>query len=288
MKLCFPRKIFRALLAGAILFTTLAAGAAAEEPSITFTADRLVQLHPQGAENQNPNLFEGHMQNLMPGDQQQLTIQLNNRYSRSVVLYLRATETDLEQFADAEQKAASDDLLSHLTLQVTRRSDGAVLYDGSADGKTSHTQGGPVLDLGDGKTYISIGALSGGATGSLDVAVTMSTSLGNEYQNRLGKVDWILQAYYSQDSGDDGDDSSSGSEKKPGGGVTILDDPIPLGKLPGSVLVDIPDEPLPLSGARAPIAANLTALSTTALLLLSAGCIITGFLYLRRRGRQSS
>lgn len=160
-----------ALLLSAALLSALALPVA-EAGSVSYVGGTEKFLFSPGSEQSPTDLFSG-FHSLMPGDSVSDRIVIRNDSANGVKikLYLRA----LGATEDAEG------LLSQLKLTV--RQDGeTVLFEAPANETAQLTDW----------TYLGL-VYSGGEV-ALDVTLEVPVTLGNEYQEKTGYIDWQFKA----------------------------------------------------------------------------------------------
>ncbi len=199
------KKLAKYLLAMVlVLLLTALCGlpALAADASVTFRGlDEGFSFAP-GSGYTETDLFAG-FKDVMPGDVLQETVTVVNKSEDSdyIKLYLRATPHDengnpltySEAFEAAdgndqsavngqrdETVAAMQDFLAQLTLTV--KNGDAVIYQASPD-KANGLEN-PIL----------LATLRYDETQKLDLTLQVPTTLGNQYANRVGEVDWVFLA----------------------------------------------------------------------------------------------
>ena len=136
--------------------------------SVTYNGDADQFIFSPGSSQSPTNLF-GNFQNVMPGDT--LTDQIlvrNNTVSRiKLNVYLRS-------------KGAQNDteaLLSQLKLTV-KQADSSILFEAPAN---------ETAQLSD---WVYLGTVYPGGQIKLDLSLEVPLTLGNEFQNSVGYIDW--------------------------------------------------------------------------------------------------
>ena len=136
--------------------------------SVTYNGDANQFIFAPGSSQSPTNLF-GNFQNVMPGDT--LTDQIlvrNNTVSRiKLNVYLRS-------------KGAQNDteaLLSQLKLTV-KQADSSILFEAPAN---------ETAQLSD---WVYLGTVYPGGQIKLDLSLEVPLTLGNEFQNSVGYIDW--------------------------------------------------------------------------------------------------
>lgn len=138
------------------------------ESSVTYDGKANKFIFEPGTRHSPTNLFDD-FQNVMPGDTIQEHIVIKNSRYRNIKIrvYMRSK---------GAQKG-TEDFLSQLDLKVRQRGK-SVLFDAPAD------QTGKLTDW----TYL--GTVYSGGKIDLDVTLKVPITMGNEYQNDIGYIDW--------------------------------------------------------------------------------------------------
>lgn len=111
-------------------------------------------------------------ENMVPGDQVNGKIVINNKYKNPYELFLRA-----ERISNKEEY----DLLNKLKLKITYKDQ--IIYDGAASGED-----------GIGKD-ISLGSFKPGEEENLIAQISLDgPTIGNEFKNKKASVKWIFTA----------------------------------------------------------------------------------------------
>lgn len=146
-------------------------------------ADRFVTLPSE-------DLFQG-FKGVMPGGSRTQHIEIGNDNDKTAYIYLYALQADEGQFADAQQKAISDELMKLLQIEITQV---------SADGKTEVLYKGKLYgEDGSFSMYgqpqaVSLGSFGKGERARVDVELKVPGSLGNRYADAAAKIKWIFTA----------------------------------------------------------------------------------------------
>lgn len=164
------KKMMTVLLA-LLLMLSASSAAYAAEGKVTYTGGAEKFIFAPGSDQSVTDLFPD-FKGVMPGAELSQTITVKNDVSNGVKvrLYLRALGAQTN----------SEDFLSQLELKVEKTN--TVLFDAAAD---------ETAQLSD---WVYLGTLYSG--GELDLTVTLSVpaTLGNEYQNAAGYLDWEFRA----------------------------------------------------------------------------------------------
>lgn len=233
------RKSLRNLLSGLLscalaLSLSVAASAADPVPGITFNGGTSWTSIP--ISSGSAALFDGAMENLMPGDSGSFALQLRNGYNTGVTFHLRlAALTDEGALAALEAafgKQYSDTLLDNIRLTVSY-GDG-VIYEGSMSGKDITTGSALYGDNG-----VVLGRLSANAAGTLTITYAIAQTLGNEYADTLASLTWDFAAVV--DAPSPGPSPSPSPSPDPSSQPSEpVDDEIDLGEDPDVPMGDLP------------------------------------------------
>lgn len=182
------RKAFLSFLLTAVLLVSFAASAFAADASIDFKGFHDGFLFSPGSEYTETDLFDS-FKNVMPGDvlTEKITFTNSSDDCDFVNLFIRAQAHDEAEnplspnaAASGETVATMAEFLSRLSMKVWNGTE--LIYDASPN-ETGGLQENQFL-----------GTFRSGDTAVLTVELTVPASLGNEYANRLGEVDWVFHA----------------------------------------------------------------------------------------------
>lgn len=232
-------KWFVSLLAiAALCFATMPMASAADS-SVQYQggAEKFVFL--PGSDQSPTDLFD-NFKGVMPGDTRTQAVQVRNNLPEgtTVRLYLRADAVD-EQYQE---------FLSQMTLQVMQGD--KTIFEAAADQQDSLSEN------------VLLGEFVSNGTTELKITLNVPLTMGNDFQNAVGKIRWVFTAEEIPDE-------------------EIVDSEPPLvGPSSNPEEVDIPDDDVPGTGGRAmvPVIAGLLA--------ISAGCCVLIVINKRRNNDQ--
>lgn len=143
----------------------------AADGNVTYSGNAGTVIFEPGSDHSLTDLFP-NFKDVMPGDTltQKITVKNDANNQVKVKIYLRS----------AGAQAGSEDFLSQLNLLVTKSDDNemAYMFDATANQTAQLTD------------WVYLGTLYSGGTVDLDVALAVPAELSNEYQNRIGYLDW--------------------------------------------------------------------------------------------------
>lgn len=190
------KKLFSILVALIVLCLS-ATPAFAADGKVTYNGEAQQFILEPGSEHSPTDLFP-NFKSVMPGDNltQKITVKNDADKKIKVKIYLRALGAHEE----------SDDFLSKLHLTVAKSDDNemAYMFDAAANETAQLTD------------RVCLGTLYSGGTVNLDVSLGVPTDLDNEYQDKIGFLDWeFMIEEFPADEGDPkppqtGDDSQLG------------------------------------------------------------------------------
>lgn len=168
------------LLLTAMLIVGVSASAFADDTCITVeTEEAGMVFFPAAEYNDLFNNFRG----CMPGDELTQVIELKNRcetvdwlsYSLKAVVH---DETNLPVYT--EDYVTMNEFLHQLSMTV--RCGENIIYEASPD------EAGALAE------FVPLAKLAQGENAVLTVTLSIPEDLGNEYMNRIGEVDWVINA----------------------------------------------------------------------------------------------
>ncbi len=189
------RKISSLLVALAVVLS-LAVTAFAMDSTITYSGRNKFDFAP-GSWFTTTDLFDG-FKNVMPGDVRTETITITNTSKTCdfVRVYMQAQLHDEQDnplspnvARVGETVASMSDFLSQMDMTVVNKSrDGETVFDG----KPSQ------LDGLENRVYL--GSIRRNKSITLEATLFVPASMGNDYANREGEVDWIFTVEEFDDS----------------------------------------------------------------------------------------
>ena len=150
-------------------FSAYAAG------TVTYSSDSNKFIFEPGSSHSPTDLFTEY-KGLMPGDsvKQNITVKNDSSYGVKVKLYVRSLGAHED----------SIDFLSklHLTVAKSEHNEMAYMFNAAADQTDGMTD------------WVYLGTLYSGGEVNLVLTLDIPISLGNEYQDAIGYIDWEFKA----------------------------------------------------------------------------------------------
>ena len=159
-------KIFSLLLV-LLLMMNLSISAFADG-SVSYDGNAKKFIFAPGTSHSPTNLFD-NFQNMMPGDvcTEQILIKNDKSNNVKIKVYIRSLGAQED----------TDTFLSQLNLTVQQNED-SILFDAPAD-QTAQL-----------KDWVYLGTVYSGGEIILDVTLEVPITMGNEFQNNTGYIDW--------------------------------------------------------------------------------------------------
>ncbi len=164
------KKLLTLLVAFAFIFSS-ALPVFAADGKVSYSGNAGKFVFEPGSEHSLTDLFP-NFKGVMPGDTltQKITVKNDANKKVKVKIYIRALGAHED----------SKEFLSQLGLKVQKSGDNemAYMFDAAASEK------GQLFE------WVCLGTLYSGGEVNLDVTLSVPTTLSNEFQNQVGKLDW--------------------------------------------------------------------------------------------------
>lgn len=183
------KRFFVILLAMALMGSAVLPAYAAGQ--VTYDGDSQTFIYAPGSEYSPNDLFP-NFKNVMPGDKLTETLRLYNAPKNKVKvnLYIRSLGA----------RPGSEEFLSQLHLTVAHSADNTMAYMFNA-----------AADQTDGMTdWVFLGTLYSGGDVNLDLTLEVPITLGDEFQDAIGYIDWQFKVEAFPISPDDPDAPQTG------------------------------------------------------------------------------
>lgn len=177
-----------------ILSCTVTAFAA--DGNVTYTGNSGSIIFAPGSDESPTDLFP-NFKGVMPGDSLEQKITIKNKASNNVKvkLYIRSLGA----------QPGSEEFLSQLKLRVSKSADNnmSYMFDAAAD-EPAQLSG-----------WVYLGTLYSGGVVNLNVILDVPVTLGNEFQNQIGYLDWEFKIEEFPKEPTDPEPPKTGDNSKP-------------------------------------------------------------------------
>lgn len=167
----------------------------AEDGKVTYNGDSGEFIFEPGSEHSPTDLFPD-FKDVMPGDVLTQKITIKNKVNKKIKakIYLRSLGAQPD----------SVEFLSQLGLKVKLSDDNEMgyMFDAAANETAQLTD------------WVCLGTLYSGGEVNLDVILTVPVELDNEFQNRVGWLDWEFKVEEYMISPDDPEPPGTGDDTK--------------------------------------------------------------------------
>ncbi len=206
-------RIISSLVLALMLLCSTAVSFATGSSSVTYKGKAKEFIFQPGSDYSVTDLFT-NFKGVMPGDTLTQQINVRNEASKkvNVKIYIRALgSAELENNNGEEIVSADDsaDFLKEMKLTVETDSD-KKLFDAPADQTAGLTD------------WVCLGTFRSGADVDLNVDLEVPITMGNDYQERIGALDWQFMA---EEFPLDPDDPSTPTDPSDPNGPNDPDDP---------------------------------------------------------------
>lgn len=206
-------RIISSLVLALMLLCSTAVSFATGSSSVTYKGKAKEFIFQPGSDYSVTDLFT-NFKGVMPGDTLTQQINVRNEASKkvNVKIYIRALgPAELENNNGEEIVSADDsaDFLKEMKLTVETDSD-KKLFDAPADQTAGLTD------------WVCLGTFRSGADVDLNVNLEVPITMGNDYQERIGALDWQFMA---EEFPLDPDDPSTPTDPSDPNGPNDPDDP---------------------------------------------------------------
>lgn len=206
-------RIISSLVLALMLLCSTAVSFATGSSSVTYKGKAKEFIFQPGSDYSVTDLFT-NFKGVMPGDTLTQQINVRNEASKkvNVKIYIRALgSAELENNNGEEIVSADDsaDFLKEMKLTVETDSD-KKLFDAPADQTAGLTD------------WVCLGTFRSGADVDMNVDLEVPITMGNDYQERIGALDWQFMA---EEFPLDPDDPSTPTDPSDPNGPNDPDDP---------------------------------------------------------------
>lgn len=189
------KKLISLLLMLLVIFSCSVTAFAADG-NVTYTGNSGSIVFAPGSDESPTDLFP-NFKGVMPGDslEQKITIKNNASNNVKVKLYIRSLGA----------QPGSEEFLSQLKLRVSKSANNnmAYMFDAAAS-EPAQLSG-----------WVYLGTLYSGGTVNLDVILDVPVTMGNEFQNQIGYLDWEFKIEEFPKEPTDPEPPKTGDNSKP-------------------------------------------------------------------------
>lgn len=189
------KKLISLLLMLLVIFSCSVTAFAADG-NVTYTGNSGSIVFAPGSDESPTDLFP-NFKGVMPGDslEQKITVKNNASNKVKVKLYIRSLGA----------QPGSEEFLSQLKLRVSKSANNnmAYMFDAAAS-EPAQLSG-----------WVYLGTLYSGGTVNLDVILDVPVTMGNEFQNQIGYLDWEFKIEEFPKEPTDPEPPKTGDNSKP-------------------------------------------------------------------------
>lgn len=163
-------KVISSLALAVVLIAGAGADAMAATSQVTYEGNAQEFIFEPGSDYSPTDLFTD-FKGVMPGDQLNQNINIKNN---------GAADVDVEIFVKAEGAIEDEEFLNQMNLTVTDK-ENSELFNAPADKTAGLTD------------WVSLGTFEKGADTDLNVALDVPITMGNDFQDRIGMLNWTFK-----------------------------------------------------------------------------------------------